>query len=217
MVYDKTNKFSNRRQQAPNHFIWLCFFYLSFHSFLNLVGEVMHFADRNFYGDWWNANNIDTFWRSWNMPVHRWCVRHVYLPIVELGYGKAAAVLVVFFISAFFHEFLVSNRVSCVSKLLFFRFLFGIIIIITHLLILYCVFEQVSVPLKTFKIWAFIGMMAQLPLSYFSRYMEKNYGPRCGNIVVWASIILGQPLCIMMYYHDYVVMHLKDVIRDSEL
>lgn len=61
--------------QIPNHLVWLIFFYLMFHSFLNLVGEMLHFADRNFYCDWWNANNIDKFWRSWNMPVHRWAVR----------------------------------------------------------------------------------------------------------------------------------------------
>ncbi|CAL7950425.1 unnamed protein product [Xylocopa violacea] len=59
----------------PNHLVWLCFFYLFFHSFLNLMGELLHFADRNFYCDWWNANNIDIFWRTWNMPVHRWAVR----------------------------------------------------------------------------------------------------------------------------------------------
>lgn len=73
---------------------------------------MLHFADRNFYCDWWNANNIDTFWRSWNMPVHRWCVRHVYLPIVELGYGRGTAALIVFFISAFFHEFLVRFKIK---------------------------------------------------------------------------------------------------------
>lgn len=61
--------------QIPNHLVWLCLFYLSFHSFLNLMGEMLHFADRKFYCDWWNANNIDTFWRTWNMPVHRWAVR----------------------------------------------------------------------------------------------------------------------------------------------
>uniref|UniRef100_A0A183BDP6 diacylglycerol O-acyltransferase n=1 Tax=Echinostoma caproni TaxID=27848 RepID=A0A183BDP6_9TREM len=33
----------------PNHLIWLIFFYSSFHSFLNLVGELMHFGDRFFY------------------------------------------------------------------------------------------------------------------------------------------------------------------------
>lgn len=165
----------------PNHFTWLCFFYLTFHSFLNAVGEIMHFADRNFYCDWWNANNIDTFWRSWNMPVHRWCVRHIYIPVVDMGYSRSAASLIVFFISAFFHEYLV------------------------------------SVPLKTFKIWAFMGMMGQIPLSYLSRYMEVNYGPRWGNIVVWASIILGQPLCIMMYYHDYVVTHFNEAIQNSAI
>lgn len=163
----------------PNHFVWLCGFYLMFHSFLNLVGELLHFADRNFYCDWWNANNIDIFWRTWNMPVHRWCLRHLYIPVVEMGYGKNTAALTVFFISAFFHEYLV------------------------------------SVPLKTFKIWAFMGMMGQIPLSWVSRFMEKNFGPRWGNIVVWASIILGQPLCIMMYYHDYVITHYNEVLTDA--
>ncbi|XP_037038924.1 diacylglycerol O-acyltransferase 1 isoform X2 [Bradysia coprophila] len=162
----------------PNHFTWLCFFYLTFHSFLNLMGELLQFADRNFYCDWWNANNIDTFWRTWNMPVHRWCVRHLYIPIVEMGYSKNVASIIVFFVSAFFHEYLV------------------------------------SVPLKTFKIWAFMGMMGQLPLSYLSRFMESRFGPRWGNIVVWASIILGQPLAIMMYYHDYMITHYNDVIQN---
>ncbi|KAG8223162.1 hypothetical protein J437_LFUL000328 [Ladona fulva] len=162
----------------PNHLVWLIFFYLLFHSFLNLVGELLYFADRHFYSDWWNANNIDTFWRTWNMPVHRWAVRHLYIPLVEMGYGRMAASSTVFFISAFFHEYLV------------------------------------SVPLKTFKTWAFMGMMGQIPLSFLSRFMEKQCGPRWGNIVVWASLILGQPLCIMMYYHDYVVTHFGEELLE---
>jgi diacylglycerol O-acyltransferase-1 len=166
----------------PNHLLWLCLFYLSFHSFYNLIGELLHFADRNFYCDWWNANNIDTFWRTWNMPVHRWCVRHLYLPIVEMGYGKLTASLVVFFVSAFFHEYLV------------------------------------SVPLNTFKIWAFMGMMAQVPLSFVAKFMETKFGERWGNLIVWASIIMGQPLCIMMYYHDYVITHYNEtIILDQQI
>ncbi|XP_018407025.1 PREDICTED: diacylglycerol O-acyltransferase 1 isoform X2 [Cyphomyrmex costatus] len=139
----------------PNHLVWLCFFYLTFHSSLNLLGELLHFADRNFYSDWWNANNIDTFWRTWNMPVHRWAVR------------------------AFFHEYVV------------------------------------SVPLKTFKIWAFMGMMGQIPLSVLSKMAERYCGARWGNIVVWASLIIGQPLCIMMYYHDYVVTHFGETLIED--
>ncbi|KAJ0181865.1 hypothetical protein K1T71_002587 [Dendrolimus kikuchii] len=157
----------------PNHLLWLCFFYLSFHSFLNLMGELLQFADRNFYNDWWNANNISVFWSTWNMPVHRWAVRHVYIPITEMGYSKFVASIVVFFISAFFHEYLV------------------------------------SVPLQMFRIWAFLGMMAQPPLSVISRVAEVKLGPRWGNMIVWSSLILGQPLAIMMYYHDYALLHFK--------
>ncbi|XP_049788259.1 diacylglycerol O-acyltransferase 1 [Schistocerca cancellata] len=163
----------------PNHLLWLIGFYLLFHSFLNLVGELLHFADRNFYCDWWNANNIDIFWRTWNMPVHRWAVRHLYLPLVEMGYGRTVASLMVFFVSAFFHEYLV------------------------------------SVPLRTFKTWAFMGMMGQVPLSMLSRSVEKTFGPRWSNIIVWASLILGQPLCIMMYYHDYVITHHGEALLEA--
>ncbi|XP_056630075.1 diacylglycerol O-acyltransferase 1 [Diorhabda carinulata] len=163
----------------PNHLAWLCMFYIMFHSWLNLLGEILHFADRSFYGDWWNCNNIDSFWRNWNLPVHRWALRHLYFPLIEMGYGKSLASLAVFFISAFFHEYMV------------------------------------SVPLKTYKIWAFMGMMAQVPLSHFSKAIEKAYGPRFGNLVFWASIILGQPLCIMMYYHDYIVVRYGESLLED--
>ncbi|XP_041971787.1 diacylglycerol O-acyltransferase 1 isoform X2 [Aricia agestis] len=157
---------------VPNHLIWLCCFYLSFHSFLNLMGELLHFADRKFYGDWWNANNIQAFWSSWNIPVHMWALRHVYIPITDMGYSKTHASIVVFVISALFHEYLV------------------------------------SVPLQMFRLWAFLGMMAQPPLSVISRVAELRLGPRWGNLLVWSSLIIGQPLAIMMYYHDYAIAHM---------
>lgn len=42
------------------------------------------------------------------MPVHRWCVRHLYIPLVGMGYSKTMGSIIVFFFSAFFHEYLVS-------------------------------------------------------------------------------------------------------------
>ena len=55
----------------PNHVIWLIFFYIYFHSFLNTLGELLNFADRSFYQDWWNSSNLEVFWQSWNLPVHK--------------------------------------------------------------------------------------------------------------------------------------------------
>jgi len=91
-----------------NHFIWLFFFYWLFHSSLNVLAEILRFGDRNFYRDWWNSDSIESFWQKWNIPVHRWCVRHLYKPLLRRGFSRSFASVIVFFLSAFFHEFLVS-------------------------------------------------------------------------------------------------------------
>lgn len=62
-----------------------------------------------------------------------------------------------------------------------------------------------------FRIWAFLGMMVQPPLAVISRFAELRLGPRYGNMMVWSSLILGQPLAIMMYYHDYALDHFKPI------
>jgi len=165
---------------VPNHLCWLVWFYLVFHSFLNTLAELMQFADRNFYNDWWNADNIVVFWKTWNLPVHRWCVRHLYKPCLSYFQGnKMLASAIVFFVSAFFHEYMV------------------------------------SVPLRIFKAYAFMGMMFQVPLMVISTQAEKHLGHPAGNIIVWMSLIIGQPLAVLMYYHDFVVEHYGKNLLES--
>lgn len=153
---------------VPNLLIWLLFFYWYFHSCLNFIGELLRFADREFYRDWWNSDSVHYFWQNWNIPVHKWCLRHLYKPLLARGLTKCQASTTVFFVSAFFHEYLV------------------------------------SIPLKMFRMWAFCGMLSQLPFaSFVSKYLSKY--PQWANVAVWVSLIIGQPLCILMYYHDYYV------------
>ncbi|NXE58033.1 DGAT1 acyltransferase, partial [Casuarius casuarius] len=153
---------------VPNHLIWLIFFYWFFHSCLNVVAEVMQFGDREFYRDWWNSESVTYFWQNWNIPVHKWCLRHFYKPMLKRGASKWTAQTAVFLASAFFHEYLV------------------------------------SVPLKMFRLWAFMGMAAQIPLAWFvSKFFRGNYG----NAAVWISLIIGQPIAVLMYVHDYYVLN----------
>ena len=56
-----------------------------------------------------------------------------------------------------------------------------------------------------FQPWAFLGMLGQIPLIYVSKVAEERLGPRAGNVVMWSSLVLGHPLAVMMYYHDYVI------------
>lgn len=88
----------------PTLYVWLCIFYCLFHLWLNIIAELTYFGDREFYKDWWNAKTVEEYWKSWNMPVHKWMVRHVYFPCLRKGISKDGAVIISFIISGIFHE-----------------------------------------------------------------------------------------------------------------
>ena len=84
----------------PGIYFWLIMFYAVFHSYLNLVAEVLRFGDRTFYRPWWNAKTIGEYWRLWNLPVYMWFKRHVYLPLItKHGLHPLVAHALAFFIS----------------------------------------------------------------------------------------------------------------------
>ncbi|XP_067904998.1 diacylglycerol O-acyltransferase 1-like [Heterodontus francisci] len=59
-----------------------------------------------------------------------------------------------------------------------------------------------AAPLHMFRMWLFIGMMLQVPTAWvLSKYLRGFYG----NAIVWVCIILGPPLVVHMYIHDYYV------------
>lgn len=91
----------------PVLYTWLIMFYLFFHLWLNILAEVLRFGDREFYSDWWNAVNLAEYWKMWNMPVHKWMLRTLYYPAINVGLSRSSAMLVVFFVSALVHEVLV--------------------------------------------------------------------------------------------------------------
>jgi diacylglycerol O-acyltransferase-1 len=93
---------------VPTLYFWLAMFYALFHTWLNLLAELLRFADCEFYREWWNATTVGEYWRLWNMPVHKWMLRHVYFPAIRHGVPKFYAGIVVFFVSAVFHELLVA-------------------------------------------------------------------------------------------------------------
>ncbi|XP_071890552.1 LOW QUALITY PROTEIN: diacylglycerol O-acyltransferase 1 [Anas platyrhynchos] len=137
---------------VPNHLIWLIFFYWFFHSCLNAVAELLQFGDREFYRDW-NSESVTYFWQNRNIPVHKWCLRHFYKPMLKRGVSKWTAQTAVFLASAFFHE---------------------------------------------------------IPLAWFvSKFLRGNYG----NAAVWMSLIIGQPIAVLMYVHDYYVLNYEGGAR----
>ncbi|KAK6941359.1 Membrane bound O-acyl transferase, MBOAT [Dillenia turbinata] len=189
---------------VPNLYVWLCMFYCFFHLWLNILAEITCFGDREFYKDWWNATTAEEYWRMWNMPVHKWMVRHLYFPCLRNGIPKGVAVLVSFFLSAIFHEV---------------RNLNTEVLVATILAVQRCRREDalpghkgegsftalcIAVPCHIFKLWAFMGILLQIPLVVLTNFLQNQFkSAMVGNMIFWLFFsILGQPMCILLYYHD---------------
>ncbi|RDX87619.1 Diacylglycerol O-acyltransferase 1B [Mucuna pruriens] len=149
---------------VPNLYVWLCM--------LNILAELLRFGDREFYKDWWNAKTVEE-------PVHKWMVRHLYFPCLRHGIPKDVALLIVFLVSALFHEL-------CIA-----------------------------VPCHKFKLWAFGGIMFQVPLVLITNYLQNKFrNSMVGNMIFWFIFsILGQPMCVLLYYHD--LMNRKSKLDQS--
>ncbi|ODV89195.1 hypothetical protein CANCADRAFT_32527 [Tortispora caseinolytica NRRL Y-17796] len=94
---------------------YLLSFYIIWEAILNAVAELTRFADRRFYGYWWNSVSWDEFARNWNVPVHLFLLRHVYHSSISvMNVSKQTATLMTFFLSSCIHElvmFVIFQRV----------------------------------------------------------------------------------------------------------
>lgn len=179
-------------------FCWLCGFFALFQSSLNGLAEIMRFADREFYGEWWNVSSVREYWTSWNKPVTNFMRRHIYSPLVGRGVPPALAQIIVFTLSAVLHELLVGIPTHNILGTLCFP--------VTWFRVAMGMFGRGRLPVHvlTSAGVAFIGMMFQIPLIVFTDILKKIKGIRgevAGNMIFWISFCLvGQPLGALLYF-----------------
>ncbi|KAJ2890394.1 hypothetical protein GGI21_006180, partial [Coemansia aciculifera] len=97
--------------------VWFLGFYAVFHAGLNALAEILRFADRAFYLDWWNSVDLAAYWREWNLPIHYFCKRHIMLPLISppLSLPVNVGVMFTFLISAIMHELLFGIPTHCLK------------------------------------------------------------------------------------------------------
>jgi len=89
--------------------IGLMGFYGLLHSWLNAWAELTRFADRQFYKDWWNAYGWSQYHRKWNVVVHNFVRKHLFLELIStLRLTKPSATWVTLLISAMVYEYVIS-------------------------------------------------------------------------------------------------------------
>ncbi|XP_053982046.1 sterol O-acyltransferase 1 [Hylaeus volcanicus] len=92
----------------PGIILFVSGFYCLLHSWMNACAELLRFADKMFYKDWWNSNSYSTYYRTWNIVVHDWLYTYIYKDVYEnlTSRNKKLAVFMVFATSAVFHEYI---------------------------------------------------------------------------------------------------------------
>lgn len=58
--------------------------------------------------DWWNSTTYHAYYRTWNVVVHDWLYTYIYKDMYEIVVprNRMLSASAVFFISAFFHEYI---------------------------------------------------------------------------------------------------------------
>ncbi|KAE8610488.1 hypothetical protein XENTR_v10012146 [Xenopus tropicalis] len=91
----------------PGVLVLFLAFFAFLHCWLNAFAEMLRFADRMFYKDWWNSTSFANYYRTWNVVVHDWLYYYAYRDFLWI-FGrrfKSAAMLCVFTVSAVVHEY----------------------------------------------------------------------------------------------------------------
>ncbi|OQV18680.1 Sterol O-acyltransferase 1 [Hypsibius exemplaris] len=68
----------------PGSLNLLVVFYALLHAWMNAFAEMLRFADRMFYRDWWNSTTFGQYYRTWNVVVHDWLYTYIYSDMYQL-------------------------------------------------------------------------------------------------------------------------------------
>ncbi|KAG7244814.1 hypothetical protein INR49_029833 [Caranx melampygus] len=155
----------------------LCFFAF-LHCWLNLFGELLCFADRMFYKDWWNSTSFANYYRTWNVVVHDWLYYYGYRDFLWLSNRKfrAAAMLSVFILSAVVHEYALAMGFGFFYPVMFCLFaVFGVVFNFT-------LNDKRQNPAFNVIMWAclFLGQGVQVCL-YCQEWYAQIHCPRKEN------------------------------------
>ncbi|XP_053723891.1 sterol O-acyltransferase 2 [Synchiropus splendidus] len=155
----------------------LCFFAF-LHCWLNLFAELLRFADRMFYKDWWNSTSFANYYRTWNVVVHDWLYYYGYRDFLWLSGRRfrAAAMLSVFIVSAVVHEYALTVGLGFFYPVMF--FLFAVLGVVFN----FTLNDNRQSPVFNIIMWAclFLGQGVQVCL-YCQEWYAQIHCPRTGS------------------------------------
>ncbi|XP_010864570.2 LOW QUALITY PROTEIN: sterol O-acyltransferase 2 [Esox lucius] len=162
----------------PGMLMLLLAFFAFLHCWLNAFAEMLRFADRMFYKDWWNSTSFANYYRTWNVVVHDWLYCYGYRDFLLLSRKKfrTAAMLSVFAVSALVHEYVFTLGFGFFYPVMFCLFaFFGVAFNFT-------LNDKRKSPVWNIMMWTclFIGQGVMVCL-YCQEWYAQIHCPRTGN------------------------------------
>jgi hypothetical protein len=74
---------------VPGIFVFSMIYVGFFHSYMNLLAEILCFADRKFYSDWWNVKGLKEFIRLSNHIVQDFTYKFIYCDL-KFFFGQSS-------------------------------------------------------------------------------------------------------------------------------
>ncbi|XP_034736765.1 sterol O-acyltransferase 1 isoform X1 [Etheostoma cragini] len=158
----------------PGVLILFLGFFAFLHCWLNAFAEMLCFADRMFYKDWWNSTSFANYYRTWNVVVHDWLYYYVYRDLLLMSQRRfrPVAMLLVFTVSAVVHEYILAICFGFFYPVLFCLFMcFGMMFnFILH--------DQRKGPIWNIIMWTslFLGQGVIICL-YSQEWYAQSYCP----------------------------------------
>jgi sterol O-acyltransferase len=162
----------------PGALLLFCAFYGFLHCWLNAFAEMLRFADRQFYSDWWTATSWSSYYRTWNIVVHDWLYTYIYRDCHKLLGVKyrLVSMYAVIFLSACVHEYILALAFGYFYPILFLQFA-----ILGFISMLILPQRTQNIAFNIF-IWTslFVGLGMQMCLYSIEWYARQNC-PRAIN------------------------------------
>ncbi|XP_053680549.1 sterol O-acyltransferase 1 [Anopheles nili] len=164
----------------PGSLSFLCAFYCLLHAWMNGAAELLRFADRMFYRDWWNESTFAGYIRSWNVVVHDWLYTYVYKDCVENVFRncRPLATVAVFTVSSVFHEVILAFSFRFFYPVMFVQFEF------MGLLLMFLT-KRMSKDVGNVLLWLMLSIGNGIHLSLYNmEYYARRNCPDIGESVV---------------------------------
>ncbi|CAF1226940.1 unnamed protein product [Rotaria sp. Silwood1] len=175
----------------PGSLFFLLSFYGFSHCWLNAFAEMLRFADRMFYNDWWNSTTFAAYYRTWNVVLHDWFYTYVYKEIYVLTGQKNRSIpaICVVLLSAIFHEYVLVFSLGFFYPVMF--LLFGVVGLAFQLFL-----PRQKGAMYNILIWLLllIGVSLQSCLYFMETYARKSCPP---NNTFWDKLIPRSFVCRM--------------------